>query len=510
MLVFIVRRVIISFFILLAATFVMYLLTANSGNPLGDLQESQAPNREALIEARIRLLNLDTPAPLRYFIWLKGAAGCLVPFVMECDLGQNLQGQDVTALLGVALPQTLQLVIAATVLAMVLGITVGIVTALRQYSGLDYTVTFSAFLFFSLPIFWVAVLLKEYGAIRFNDWLADPTVPITVAVVLGVISGLFWMIVIAGDRTRRLTTFVAAFVASAGALWLLSETQWFADPGLGIVVIAVTAVGLAFLTTALVAGFTYRNVLYAALASAGVGIVCHFALDSVLEDPSGLTIVGLALVTVAVGFGLGYGLGGLQRRQAIQAAVLTGLGTGSLLFLDRLLGAWDSYSDSVNGRVIATIGARTPNFEGTFWEMGLDRVTHLVLPTIAIVLISFATYTRYTRSSMLEVLNQDYVRTARSKGLAERGVVVKHAFRNAMIPITTLMAFDFAGVLSGAVITENVFGWTGLGKLFTDALGRVDPNPVMGFFLIAGTAAVVFNMLADIAYAFLDPRIRLS
>src|ERR1700754_3941351 len=124
MLVFIVRRVIISFFILLAATFVMYLLVANSGNPLQSLQESRAPNRDALIEARIRLLNLDTPAPLRYFIWLKGAAGCLVPFALECDLGQSIQGQEVSGLLGVAFSQTLQLVIAATLLAMLLGITV--------------------------------------------------------------------------------------------------------------------------------------------------------------------------------------------------------------------------------------------------------------------------------------------------------------------------------------------------------------------------------------------------
>ncbi|HEY9409705.1 MAG TPA: ABC transporter permease [Jiangellaceae bacterium] len=510
MLVFIVRRVIISFFVLLAGTFIMYLLVANAGNPLGDLLESRAPNRDALIAARIDQLNLDVPAPLRYFTWLPGAAGCLVPFALECDLGETLQGQDVTTMLGVAMGQTLQLVLVATVTALVLGIVVGIVTALRQYSGLDYSVTFASFLFYSLPIFWVAVLLKEYGAIKFNDWLADPLIPTAVALVLGLISGLVWMVIIAGDRNRRLTTFAVAFVATAGAAWALSATRWFEDPGLGPMVVAVSVVGIAFGTTALVAGFRYRNVLYAALSSAAIGIVCYFALGPVLDDPGWPAIVGLALVAVAVGVGLGYGLGGLQRRQAIQAAVLTALGAGGLIFLDRTMSAWEGYYDRVNGRVIATIGARTPDFEGTFWETTLDSATHLILPTIAIVLISFATYTRYTRSNMLEVMNQDHVRTARSKGLTERTVVVKHAFRNAMIPITTLMAFDFAGVIGGAVITEQVFGWSGMGQLFIRGLTMVDPNPVMGFFLVTGTAAVLFNMFADIAYAYLDPRIRLS
>lgn len=510
MLVFIVRRVFVSFFVLLAGTFIMYLLVSFSGNPLDDLLESRAPNRDQLIQARSELLNLDVPAPLRYFTWLPGALGCLVPFAGVCDLGQTVQGQDVTALLGVAVGQTLQLVLAATVTALILGIAVGIVTALRQYSGLDYTVTFAAFLFFSLPIFWVAVLLKEFGAIRFNDWLADPSISALVAVVIGVIGGMFWMIVVAGDRNRRLTTFALGFVGTAGALWGLAASRWFEDPSLGPVVVGVTSLALAFGVTAVVAGFRYRGVLYSALAAAGVGIVCYFALDPLLRDPNWLTISALAVVTIGVGVGLGYALGGLQRRQAIQAAVLTGLGSAALIFVDRLLGAWESYFTRVNGRVIATIGANTPNFEGTLWETTLDSVTHLLLPTVAIVLISFATYTRYTRASMLEVLNQDHVRTARSKGLTERTVMMKHAFRNAMIPITTLMAFDFAGVIGGAVITEQVFGWSGMGQLFIRGLIDVDPNPVMGFFLVTGTAAVLFNMLADIAYAYLDPRIRLS
>ena len=130
---------------------------------------------------------------------------------------------------------------------------------------------------------------------------------------------------------------------------------------------------------------------------------------------------------------------------------------------------------------------------------------YLILPTLALMLISFAQYTRYTRASMLDVMGQDYVRTARAKGLNNRTVVVRHAFRNALIPLATLMAFDFAGIFSGAIVTETVFGWSGMGKLFTTSLTHIDPNPVMAFFLVSATAIVIFNMLADIAYAYLDP-----
>ncbi len=104
-------------------------------------------------------------------------------------------------------------------------------------------------------------------------------------------------------------------------------------------------------------------------------------------------------------------------------------------------------------------------------------MTHLALPTIAIMLISFAGYSRYSRASMLEVMNADYVRTARAKGLTERTVVLRHAFRNALIPIATLAALDFGAVIGGAIITETVFGWKGMGVLFTSASEQVRHQP---------------------------------
>lgn len=510
MAVFIARRLVISFLTLLAATFLVYVLTASSGDPLIDLRSNPSPDVDNLIDARIALLELDVPAPQRYLIWLGGIAGCVLPG-LECDLGVARNGQDVAPLIADAAASTLQLVIASTVIAIVVGIGAGVISALRQYSGFDYTITFSAFLFFSLPVFWIAVLLKEYGAIRINDWLLDPVWSVPVVVVISVLSGLFWMAVVgAGERRRRLIAFVAGFAATAAVLAYLSAARWFADPGLGPVGVSLSAIGLAVGVTVLVSGLSRRSVLYSALATAGVGIVSYFVLGSVLADPSWPLVIGLGLLAIVVGIVIGQLLGDLDKPQASRAGALTAFLTGSVIFADYALQNFAAYSDRLQGRPFPTVGSNTPNFEGTFWLVFMDTATHLILPTAALVLISLASYSRYSRASMLEVMNQDYVRTGRSKGLTERTVVMRHAFRNAMIPLTTLAAFDFGGLIGGAVITEAVFGWTGMGNIFIRGLREVAPDLVMGFFIITGTTIVVFNMLADITYAYLDPRIRLS
>ncbi|WP_026875049.1 ABC transporter permease subunit [Jiangella gansuensis] len=510
MLAFIVRRLVVSAGVLLAGTFLAYVLVALSGDPLARLREDNSPGAEDRMADLSDRLNLDTPVPLRYLQWLGAASKCLVPFAAQCDLGQSVQGQDVTFLLSNAVTATLQLITVATFSAMLLGVIIGIVTALRQYSRLDYATTLASFFFVSLPLFWFAVLLKQYVAIDLNDWLADPTVSLPAAAVVGVISGLIWASAIGGDRRRVWTSFGIAFAATAGALLVLSATGWFASPGLGPVVVIVVGAASALGLTALLAGFRYRHVLYAASATAAVGIVLYFALDPVLRDPGYLTLFGLLLLAIAIAGGIGYLLGGLQRKQAIQTSIGVALIMSVTVLIDKVLSAWDNYYEAVGGRVVATFGSRTPNYDGGTWGNLLDTATHLMLPTIALMLVSIATYSRYTRASMLEVMNQDYVRTARSKGLTERTVIVRHAFRNGLIPITTLMAFDVAGLMGGAVITETVFAWQGMGFMFVQALRNVDPNPAMAFFLVTGITAVVFNMLADIAYAYLDPRIRLS
>ena len=502
MAVFIARRLLISCAVLLAATFVVYTLTALSGDPLADLRQDQTAQRAEKIAQRTELMQLDLPVPLRYVSWLTG--------VVRGDFGLNRQGQEVSALLGQAVSATLQLVLAATLLAIAFGIMVGIVTALRQYTGFDYTVTFASFLFFSLPSFWIAVMLKQYAAIEFNNWLQDPHIPLVVIVVVAVVTGLVWSAILAGDLRRRAAAFAVGAGSAAAILGYLSVSRWFAEPRLGFGVIVMVSLAGAVGLTTLVAGLRSREPLYAAAATAVVGSLLSLTLDPLMTEPTWALVGALAVAAAVVSAGIGFALGGLQRRVAVATSVLTGLFTGALIFFDYFLRAYPGYSQLVLQRPVSTIGARTPNFEGTFWQLNWDAAGHIALPTMALVLISFATYTRYTRASMLEVLNQDYVRTARSKGLTERSVVTRHAFRNSLIPITTLMAFDFAGVVGGAIITENVFGWQGMGTLFTKGLREVDPAPVMAFFLVSGAAIVTFNMLADIAYAYLDPRIRLS
>ena len=119
-----------------------------------------------------------------------------------------------------------------------------------------------------------------------------------------------------------------------------------------------------------------------------------------------------------------------------------------------------------------------------------------------------AGYIRFSRGTLLDVLNQDYIRTARAKGLPERTVIMRHAFRNTLIPITTIVVVDFAGIIGGAIITEHVFGWRGMGSLFNTAINNFDLNLLMGITLVTSTAVVSANLVADLLYSALDPRIR--
>lgn len=508
---YVVRRLLISILILLLASLLMFILVSNAGDPLADLQTDTSPNKEAKIQARIDALNLDEPVVVRYGMWLSGAAGCLLPF-MECDLGTNIAGQDITQLIGQALQSTLKLVLLATVLSIILGVTIGILSALRQYSGFDYTVTFVAFLFFSLPVFWVAVLLKQFGAIELNNWLADPTFSWAFIIISSLLLALvFATLAGGGERARQLRVGAAAFVAFAAVMLYLDVTGWWLNPSLGPLLVAVFAAAVAIGAAALLVGLDNRRVVAVGLITVGVGTVVSLLGRSILVNPTwfGLFLLGAIVTVFAVV--LGWFVGGeIDRGPAIQVGVITSLAVGFFVFVDYCLANFASYSDKVGGRPVATIGSETPNFSGNLWQTTLDSLLHLVLPTVAIMLISFATYSRYTRASMLETLKSDYVRTARAKGLPERTVVVKHAFRNALIPVTTLAALDFGAVIGGAVITETVFGWKGMGQLFRDGLAIPDANQVMGFFLVVAVSVVIFNLLADLSYAWLDPRIRLD
>lgn len=138
----------------------------------------------------------------------------------------------------------------------------------------------------------------------------------------------------------------------------------------------------------------------------------------------------------------------------------------------------------------------------------VDRVWHLVLPVSMLAVFQLAQHVRYMRAGMLDVLKMDYIRTATAKGLRERAVILKHAFKNAAIPLVTIIALEIPALFNGALFTETIFSWPGMGRLFFNSAERGDYTVLMGILMISATLIIFFNLVADIAYAFLDPRIR--
>lgn len=319
---FVLRRLLISIPVVILASFLVFTIVAASGDPLAELRGNPSTSR-ATIALRARELHLDKPIPQRYLIWAAGAA--------RLDFGAAIDKEPVTSKLRRGFGVTFRLVLLATFLAVGVAVALGVFSAVRQYSLGDYAGTFFAFLFFSMPVFWLAGILKDVG-IRFNQQV------------------------------------------------------------------------------------------------------------------------------------------------------------GSTIFY--------------------TVGERTPNLTGGFFDTLGNRLGHLALPTMTLALLSMASWSRFQRAAMLDVLSADYVRTARAKGLSEFRVVTKHALRNALIPLTTVVALDFAAVIGGAVITERVFAWKGMGSILLEAIDRLDVNVVTGWLVVTAIVVIVFNLVADILYAVLDPRIR--
>lgn len=321
---FIIRRLLISIPVLILSSVLVFLLVSNSGDPLADLKGRNPPVPKQVLDLRRHELNLDRPLPTRYWLWIS--------HFVKGDMGDSVKGLNVRTLLGQRLVVTMRMIILAILLALVLAILTGVVSAVRQYHVSDYTFTFAGFLFLSMPVFWLAALLKEFVAIKFNQ-----------------------------------------------------------------------------------------------------------------------------------GFG---------------------------------------------HRVFYTVGAETPNLTGTLFQRLGDYAGHLVLPTLTLALISYASWSRYQRSTMLDVLSSDYIRLARAKGLTRRRVMVRHALRNALIPIATVVAIDTGTLFGGAVLTERVFSWAGMGSLLVQGITQVDTNVVLAWLMVSAVIIILFNLAADILYAFLDPRIR--
>jgi peptide/nickel transport system permease protein len=140
----------------------------------------------------------------------------------------------------------------------------------------------------------------------------------------------------------------------------------------------------------------------------------------------------------------------------------------------------------------------------------LDHLQHLILPVIALSILFIAGWSRYMRSSMIEVVKQDYMRTARAKGVGTTALLLRHALRNAVIPLITIVALDFGAIAGGATITEGVFAWPGMGLLFIDSLTRRDYPVLIAMLMLSAFFVIAFNLIADILYAVMDPRIRYS
>lgn len=322
MLSYVVRRLLYSVVVLVAASVLVFTFVSISGDPLAQLRITPNLSQQS-VQNVIDRKHLDDPIPVRYWYWVKDA--------VTNQFGTTLLGdRPILPDLWRVMKNTLQLVLVAELLAILVAVGIGVYSALRQYSAFDYTATTFSFLGLATPVFWLALMLQV-------------------------------LVVQIYERTGH-------------RIFPISSLN-SVDPGSGI----------------------------------------HFALD---------------------------------------------------------------------------------------------RAHHLVLPVVVLMIASVASYSRYIRASMLEVVNSDYVRTARAKGLPERRVTMKHAFRNALIPLVTLVALNFGALLGGVIVTETVFSLDGMGLYFYNALLANDPYPVMAWLMVTATMIIIFNLLADVAYAYLDPRVR--
>jgi peptide/nickel transport system permease protein len=172
-----------------------------------------------------------------------------------------------------------------------------------------------------------------------------------------------------------------------------------------------------------------------------------------------------------------------------------------------ILGANDI--NSVLGvQLFSYIGETSPDAVGGFWNQFVDRLQHLVLPSLTLALGAIAGYSRYQRNAMLDVLGQDFIRTARAKGLTRRQALFKHGLRTALIPMATLFAYGVAGLVTGAVFVEKIFGWHGMGEWVVQGIATQDTNIIAAITVFSAAVILLAGLLSDIIYAVLDPRVR--
>jgi peptide/nickel transport system permease protein len=237
----------------------------------------------------------------------------------------------------------------------------------------------------------------------------------------------------------------------------------------------------------------------------GYRTMSHEPVTDAIASRVGATLL---LMGTAMGLGIlvgvGFGVVAAVRQYSLLDNLLTVfafLGLSLPVYLTGLIGL---YLFSLRFDWFPSGGYSTP---GEPFSLG-DRLHHLVLPATIIAVNYIASIMRYTRSAMLDVMGQDYVRTARAKGLREQIVVGRHAFRNALLPVVTVIGANLAYLLGGAVFIESIFGWPGLGRLFLEGVGQRDYPLITGMTLFLAIMILLANLITDVVYAFVDPRIR--
>lgn len=187
--------------------------------------------------------------------------------------------------------------------------------------------------------------------------------------------------------------------------------------------------------------------------------------------------------------------------------VLTIIGYSLPVFIFALIGI---YIFAVKLQWLPVSGINTPNLKGSAFVMFMDRVKYMLLPTMVLTFASLGGMTRYVRAAMIDVLRMDYIRTARAKGLMERVVIYSHAWRNALLPIITLILSWFIGIFSGSIITESIFALNGMGQIYMKALSGLDYNLAMGVQMFYIVVSLVGNLVIDLSYGIVDPRVRIA
>jgi peptide/nickel transport system permease protein len=221
--------------------------------------------------------------------------------------------------------------------------------------------------------------------------------------------------------------------------------------------------------------------------------------------PATVQLMGFAYL-IAIGLGIATGIVSAVRRHSVfdycaTTGAMVGLSVPTFWFGLMVIIVFGAMLRWIPSGGIATLGAPFSLY---------DRFLHLIGPAAVLGLWMTATWSRYTRSSILEVIGQDYIRTARAKRLRSRTILLRHTLRNALIPLITLAGLEFRNLFGGALVTETVFSWPGVGRLYLDSLNYQDYSVILGLLLITSVMVLAGNLLADLLYALVDPRIRLQ